>query len=472
MPILRRWFFTSFLLMVTGLTLGWWLQDGGTPNRSTMAREFHVGVASSLWRNHVTPIDSEEKQASGRTTGLMDQQIRELGKLAREGESDPIRKQAINTLIAHLNAENALRIRQELEHLPPHSPDYDAFHHAWGRVAGREGVIGAARFTKQASQASLAGWASVEAEGARSFFDKLQVSAHNGDGTTNFLSQEYLRPGLTKGLAEIDITLATDFIHEQFQAGLIGDKAVGELIRATTEEVVELIGQSEAATSWAVSLPVELRNEALAGLARHYAASDVEGTLEWLGGLGEEVHKGAAYYHTYHTWLQQDVNAVREHIGTLPVESYERHEAISAYVQRTIREQGAEAIPLVESIADERSRHRILSETFNSWARHDPKAASAYLAQEENAFTRDHGINGLAASIAREDPAAAIAWADEISDPHVRETALTTVALAYLETNPTAAREWLPESGLPNETMVRVLEPSLEDYHQMKFLAR
>lgn len=85
---------------------------------------------------------------------------------------------------------------------------------------------------------------------------------------------------------------------------------------------------------------------------------------------------------------------------------------------------------------------------------------------------RDQAINGFAGSLVVNDPATAIAWADQIEDPQLRESSLVTLALSYFENDPNGAASWLPESGLPIETVDRILNPSAEDQHTLNFLTQ
>ena len=402
---------------------------------------------------------------------LTGEEIEALGLQFREGVSEEIRRQAFKKLIAGLTPENAMKVRKQIAHVPRHSDAFSEFHRAWGRVAEKSAVLEAGKLSRQATAETLAGWASQSPEEAKRFFQNLQSSAHNGDGTTNHFSKEYLRLGLVKGLAEDGTNIATAFVQEQFESKEVGDKKAGDMIRIVADSVGDQLGMEEA-SKWAESLPDSLRNEALAGIVKEHASVDVKGALDWLESYEDPaVHKGAAYYHIFDSWMRQDSTAASEYIATMP-DSYQRHEAISALAQWSMREDPTVALEWTETIDDLTARHRILSDSFNTWARNDPIAASEHLVTMPASADRDHAIHGFAGMLALDDPGAAVAWADQIADVPLRQAALTTVALSYFETDPAAASAWLPHSGLPNGTIERVLNPSVDDIHRTDFLTQ
>ncbi|MEM7383396.1 MAG: hypothetical protein AAF514_00500, partial [Verrucomicrobiota bacterium] len=369
-------------------------------------------------------------------------------------EKDPGKKRRFfEELIARLTPANALQIRKFIADLSRHSREFREFHREWGKVGGREALISAAGTSRQATEATMAGWASTDPSPALAFFEDLQSNSHNGDGTTNHLSQEYLRLGLIEGLAEAHYPSATDFVSKQFEAEAFGEKKAGDLIRAVANAVVTQEGMSEAA-AWATTVPDHLRNEAIAGVARAYAETDVSAGLDWLASLGDEHHQGAAFFHTFDVWARQDPTAAAEYLSSMP-DSYQRNEATVALTLRTLPEDSNAAMQWTESLQDPDARNRGFSDAFNSWARIDAISASEYLADMAPSPERDHAINGFAGSLVVRDPVAAIAWADQIENSTLRESSLVTVALSFFENNPTAAEAWLPESGLPEQTRHR-----------------
>ncbi|MFT5191863.1 MAG: hypothetical protein ACI957_004908 [Verrucomicrobiales bacterium] len=471
---------TTCWLIATVLvcTLGWFLTK--EPNQQAKSDEVsHLGPLQlpsspspiSLSRKQETTGEAKKKKA---TTALTAEEIETLGIEFRVNEDEATRRRAFDRLLAGLSKGNVSLIREELSHLPRHGQELCEFHQTWGRVAGKSAVLNAATLSKEATASTLAGWTSIEPAAAREFFEGLQVSAHNGDGSTNHFSQDYLRVGFTQGLAKSDVRLATDFVQLQFDSKTVGEKKAGDMIRAVAHQVLTDQGLADVG-AWVATVPGPLRSEALAGIARDRAGTDPQATLDWLGSLDNDTHQGAAHYHTFDTWLGNDLTAASEYIAQMP-ESYQRDEAISGLAQRTIREDPSAALEWTDAISAPSSRHRVLSETFNSWARVDPVAASAHLAEMPISPERDQAINGFASRISKDDPSAAVVWADQIADTQLRNTALTTVALttvalSYLESNPDAAKAWLPDSGLSQEMMDRVLDPSPNDLHQMKFFS-
>lgn len=470
---MNSWTLCISLVLLACIATGAWLW---TERLDSSSGDVHLKSSSAepdsrtaWWQSTETP------QKTGPEVEVAAADVDALVTAFLEAADASSRAQALDTLVRQMDRQTAPLIERKLrEVLGKHPSAQEQFYRAWGALSGREALLVAGTVNQRASRAAIAGWASEDSGAAITFFENLQYSAHNGDGTTNFFSREYLRHGVAEGLARTNLSAAAEFVDDQFLSRQVGDKQVGELIRTVANQAVTTLGPKQA-LQWASELSDGLRNEALAGIARRQAQIDVRETLNWLDDYDNPfTHEGAAYYHTFNTWLQQEngIEGVRAHIDTLQLESLARNEAISAYAQHTIRTAGADTIPLVESISDPSTRHRVLTETFNTWTRQDPQAASDYLSRVDPSPIRDHAITGLATSIARDDPAAAMAWTDTMSDLELRETAQTLVGLAYLESHHAAAGEWLPESGLSPKILERIENPSTDDLHHMKFLAR
>ena len=401
---------------------------------------------------------------------LTDGEIEWLGELFRETKDSAVRNRAFAWLLAGLTVENAETIRDQLWNLSPHAKEYRALYHAWGRIAGVEAVELAAGTSKHAGRAAIAGWASTDPEAARAFFNALELRSRRADGTIDHLTQDDLRLGFAHGLGEANPAAAAEFITTQFESKLIGHKEVGALIRGVTAHMAREQGLSIAG-EWAVKVRDPLRPEAIAGVAREYARDDVRAALNWLESIQGSAFLGAAYYHTFDTWLQDDPTGARDYITGMP-ESRFRDEAISALVQRTIGEDSDLALGWAANIGEDSFRHRKFRDAFNTWAHLDAEAASEHLVGMASSPERDYAIQGFASGLVKNDPATAIAWADAIGDTRMRDSALTWVGIAYLENDPAAATKWLPDSGLPADTVARVLDPPPEDRHLWRFLTR
>ena len=440
---------------------------GDTPGRS-LANPPIVETAEALGTAMQKTIRGATETRPSKP--LTDQEIEALGQQLRASNDAHVKRQVFEALMAGMTPENAAKTQKQIEHFSPHSPESRAFYRAWGRLSGEPVMAVAAWASKQSAQAALSGWASASPVAARKYFETLQKNSHNGDGSTNHLSREYLGVGLADGLAMADPDMATDFVQEQFDRKEVGDKKAGDMIRAVADRVLQQKGFEEAA-SWALTVSDDLRSEAIAGIARKYAAVDVATTLDWLTALGDEHHQGAAYFHTFSTWMREDPAAAGEYLAAMP-DSYRRNEAIIAIALQTTDGDWASPLELVETIPEPATRNRGFSDMFNTWARDDAIAASEYLAQMPPSPERDHAISGFAGSLVVRDPATAIAWADQIGDNHLRESSLVTVALSFFENDPAAASAWLPDSGLPVETVDRILNPSAEDQHRLNFLTQ
>ena len=439
--------------------------------RPTTVDLAQTGAASS--RN--APSSPQTDARSGAETLLARQAspltpetIAALGRQLREGKDSFDGQKAFERLLAGLTVENAEAIQKELMHLSPHDGRFRRFYHAWGKIGGQNAVETAAGTSKHAGRSAIAGWASEDPEGAHKFFDSLELRGRNQDGSVNHVTQDDLRLGLAHGLGEADPNLAAAFITGQFYAKLVGHKEVGSMIRGVTQHMAGVEGLA-AASEWAVMVDHPLRAEAIAGVARTYAADDPHLAIEWLRSIEGKGLLGAAYYHTFDTWMREEPAQATEYISNM-ADSRARNEAISALVQRTIGENAELALGWAENITEDSFRHRKFRDAFNTWAHHDPEQASTYLTEMPSSPERDYAIQGFASTLVKEDPASAIAWASAVGDLRMRDAALTWVGMAYLENDPAAATAWLPNSGLSAEMVERLLQPPPEDRHLWRFL--
>jgi hypothetical protein len=428
----------------------------------------HLENSSATAPGSLGERSGNKAKGGGSARALTHEQITALGREFRESEDSTTRRLAFERLLRGLTAENADAIREQMAHLSPYTKEFRKFYHAWGRIGGEGAVQSAANQSKHASRAAMAGWASENPEAAQAFFDGLELRGRNAEGSISHVTQDDLRLGLAHGLGEADPDLAAEFIADQFGAKLVGHKEVGSMIREVTNHMALEEGLA-AAGEWAVAVEHPLRAEAIAGVARAYAAEDPHAAIEWLKSIEGKGFLGAAYYHTFDTWMREEPAQATEFITTMP-DSRDRNEAISALVQRTIGEDPELALGWAENITEDSFRHRKFRDAFNTWVHHDPEKASTYLAGMPSSPERDYAIQGFASTLVKDDPAAAIAWVDAIGDLRMRDSALTWVGMAYLENDPAAATAWLPESGLSQEMVERVLDPPPEDRHLWRFL--
>ncbi len=105
---------------------------------------------------------------------LSEREIELLGEKFRS--SNPIeRRLAFSELLEGLTAENALLVREQIEHLSDKSPEYREFHYAWGAIGGVDAVLFGADTPGDDMAPTLSGWASTDPLGARAWLETLDM---------------------------------------------------------------------------------------------------------------------------------------------------------------------------------------------------------------------------------------------------------------------------------------------------------
>ena len=340
--------------------------------------------------------------------------IVELGQRFK-AELDPIKRRlAFARLLEGLTVENAKQIREQIEHLDDDSPEFREFHYAWGAIGGEESVLNGADTRKQDMAATLAGWASTDADAALAWFGGLPEGKYDQNGFSY---------ALVHGLSNGDPDRAAAYVLGLAEAG---DKRAEGMLGIVTGKMMQSLGASNAAR-WAEGLPEgNMRSSAMGRVADRLFHEDKDAAIEWAATFGGS----------------EDGKRVVEAVGR---EWSERDPA--------------GAVGWLESLADGSGKTSGYRTAMREWAGRDPKAASEYLVAMPQSGDRDHAIGGFVGRLAWEDPVSAIQWAGEIGDGGHREEVLMQAGQAYYRKSPEAAVEWLVGSGLSEAAQAKVLEP-------------
>ena len=107
---------------------------------------------------------------------LSEADIDELGQTFRKS-SDPVAQRlAFSKLIQGLTADNALLIREQIEHKDHRSAEFQEFHYAWGAVAGVDAVIFGVDTKEDDMKPALAGWAGASPQEAMAWIEGLDMA--------------------------------------------------------------------------------------------------------------------------------------------------------------------------------------------------------------------------------------------------------------------------------------------------------
>ena len=359
---------------------------------------------------------------------LSEADIGELGQTFRES-SDPVAQRlAFSKLIQGLNADNALLIREQIEHKDHRSAEFQEFHYAWGAVAGVDAVIFGADTKEDDMKPALAGWAGASPQEAMAWIEGLDMA---NDSRFDPLLKErklevtglrhHLMSGIIDGLADADPQRAAMFVERMVAEG----QADPGHMHIVTGEVLRAAESPLEASSWAEGLPEgRMRNEALGRVADHFAERKPAEAAEWAQGFASQPGTERIFWEVGANWAGRDPQAALEWVNDLP---------------------------------EGQSQQTGMRGSLNSWARRDPTAAGEYLQEMTPSPLRDAAIAGYSTRVVWEDPTAAMSWAESIGAPERRQEAMVEVARSWQRKGGQGLPEWLSGSGLSAEIQESIL---------------
>lgn len=359
---------------------------------------------------------------------LSEADIGELGQTFRES-SDPVAQRlAFSKLIQGLNADNALLIREQIEHKDHRSAEFQEFHYAWGAVAGVEAIMFGIDTVEDDMKPALAGWAGTSPAEAMAWIEGLDME---NDARFDPLLKDrkieagglrhHLLSGVIEGLADVDPLQAAQFVERM----VASEQAHPGHMHIVTGEVLRAADSALDASSWAESLPEgRMRNEALGRVADHFAERDPVETAEWAQGFADQPGTERIFWEVGANWAGRDPEGALEWVSDLP---------------------------------EGQSQQIGMRGSLNSWARRDPTAAGEYLQEMEPSPLRDAAIAGYSTHVVWEDPTAAMSWAESIAAPERRQEVMVEVARSWQRKGGQGLSEWLGASDLPAEVQQSIL---------------
>ncbi len=392
-PLLRR----SSEARLRDSPQGFTLSSGGVDSSDVLAGSHSVSRASDM--------------AFAGTGPLNEQDIASLGENLKS--SSPIeRRLAYARLLNGLTKENALLIREQVEHLHGHSSEFREFHYAWGALAGEAAVLHGIKTEEEDVAATFAGWASVDSAAALAWYDEARDQEN--------IDRNGLKWGAVFGLANADPAVALDFVSELRAQG---DKDVKRMVHVIAGEILR--GNDAAgAARWTAEISDEnLRVFARDRIAGEFARQDPEAAAEWAAQFNDEKSDSRLVNHVSREWAERNPRS---------------------------------AVQWLESLDTSKGRTAGFGSAFGAWAGRDPEAAGNYLREMPRSPERDAALSGYATRVMHEDPASAVSWAEAIADPARREDTLVQTARHYFRRNQEAATEWLANSGLSEEARQRL----------------
>lgn len=322
---------------------------------------------------------------------------------------------AFTKLLEGLTVENALQIREKITQLSEKNPQFKDFHYAWGAIAGKEAVLHGTETDERDINATLAGWASADPEGAVTWFASLKDNDEFDQGD--------LKWGLVHGLADGDPDAGFEMVANLVQHG---DKHGEKLTHVVTNAALRSQNLEEA-SSWLESLGQDdLRIFARERVSEHFLRKDPEEAGVWAAQFNNHPEGSRLINQVSRDWARRDPKA---------------------------------AITWLESLDSSEGKSEGMGSAFSSWAKRSPEEAGLYIQDMAASPERDRAIKGYASRVVYEDPDGALAWANSIQDPRVREQAIVETGRNLYRHNAREATVWLAGSGLPSELRERITSP-------------
>jgi len=337
------------------------------------------------------------------------------------GVTDPIERQRrFAELLESLTAENASAAVEALREAPRSrwswGQEYSLLTYAWGRLDGPAAVAYAAGLegrTKEWTMGTvLSGWASEDPETARTWVEAIDDPDERSRMTR----------GLVSGLAQRDVSAATDYVYSLARSGA---ERTGEYMDTIVRQ--QLTQGLDSAASWADLLPDgDLKGTALDRVANEYVRKDPLQAAEWVSQYASQDFGAQAIGEVAEEWAEDDPKA---------------------------------ALDWAEGLDTGASRNRAVAEAVSEWAQRDALAAGDYVTDLPAGEQRDAAVGAYARRIADEDPAAAVDWAMSIEGEQARNSTLASTVRDWMRRDPAAAGQWVESAGLPESVVTEIQRP-------------
>ncbi len=195
--------------------------------------------------------------------------------------------------------------------------------------------------------------------------------------------------------------------------------------------------------------------EAVGAMAEGWARTEPAKALEWALTFSDELAAGGVAT-ACSALAGKDFPAALQAAEGLT--GAKRAAAVRGLAQGGKVEQMQTILPLVEGLPESADRTAAVGSMMGNWVKHEPEAASAWLAKQPVGDSRDQGVMALSLVMLKTEPDSALEWAATISSLSKRQQSTDGLIKNWLESEPTAARAWVQQSPrLSAEDRTRLL---------------
>ncbi|MFT5408814.1 MAG: hypothetical protein ACI8XO_000773 [Verrucomicrobiales bacterium] len=309
------------------------------------------------------------------------------------------------------------------------------------------------------------GFGATGAEGARSLSPALNGRAGGGSAVDRVLRM--LTGATGTDLRRSDFRELVEGMSLEEVTEAVGEIALmdpGPAQRDAYTEVLNRWAQLDATAALEHVAGIEapkFRYDATINVLRHWAAVDPAAAVKFAdSNTNNDLPRGSLAAVFRGIGNSMDTTAALGYLASIENEEHQR------YAYDTVRElfdrNDAEVIKWTESLPEGKTRDRSTLALIDQWARYDPIAAKAWLAENTSDSNRAGALVELGESWARSDPESAAAWAQNVDTEGARPGKIfDQVFRRWMEYDVAKAAGYLAEQEPSPE-----LDGALEQYIQ------
>lgn len=186
-------------------------------------------------------------------------------------------------------------------------------------------------------------------------------------------------------------------------------------------------------------------------LLNDFMEKDIAATLEWVGQISSERARQDSLNQVFSRWVTVDPDAAFDHIASLG-----EGEATTTFYRNAmnnyLRENPVDGVVWLERLAAENRlgdrASGVYQQAAREYVRHDPMAASQWIATLEPGSNRDAAVNAMVREISSYDAEAGFAWAQTMEDGNRRRRSLDQTVREWVKTDAEAARRAVEAANL------------------------
>lgn len=195
--------------------------------------------------------------------------IDRIGK-QMSSSNDPVERMGLlSQLLAGMTPKNAMEMRKYVLQLGERSPEFEAFHYAWGKVAGEEAFNYTMESDERDAAPVLRGWGAANPEEAQEWLAGIDIRTDlvftpvMGYGMNPDSLKKYFTRNIVLGVLDNDTTKAAALVSDLSDsdastarrlAGSIADKMVQTKGVAAAREWIEMLPEGDARVNGVGSL--------------------------------------------------------------------------------------------------------------------------------------------------------------------------------------------------------------------------